>query len=72
MKNVLEKKLIKLEKEKGKLVEERQKVQEKIDIYEGRLKKMNLFKNEYEKIDNKVKDFFEKLEGVKTNDRTGK
>lgn len=72
MKNVLEKKLIKLEKEKGKLVEERQKVQEKIDIYEGRLKKMNLFKNEYEKIDNKVKDFFEKLEGVKTNDGTGK
>lgn len=72
MKNVLEKKLIKLEKEKGKLVEERQKVQEKIDIYESRLKKMNLFKNEYEKIDNKVKDFFEKLEGVKTNDGTGK
>lgn len=72
MKNVLEKKLIKLEKEKGKLVEERQKVQEKIDTYEGRLKKMNLFKNEYEKIDNKVKDFFEKLEGVKTNDGTGK
>lgn len=72
MKNVLEKKLIKLEKEKGKLVEERQKVQEKIDVYEGRLKKMNLFKNEYEKIDNKVKDFFEKLEGVKTNDGTGK
>lgn len=72
MKNALEKKLIKLEKEKGKLVEERQKVQEKIDIYEGRLKKMNLFKNEYEKIDNKVKDFFEKLEGVKTNDGTGK
>lgn len=72
MRNVLEKKLIKLEKEKGKLVEERQKVQEKIDTYEGRLKKMNLFKNEYEKIDNKVKDFFEKLEGVKTNDGTGK
>lgn len=72
MKNVLEKKLIKLEKEKSKLVEERQKVQEKIDIYEGHLKKMNLFKNEYEKIDNKVKDFFEKLEGVKTNDGTGK
>ena len=72
MRNVLEKKLIKLEKEKGKLVEERQKVQEKIDTYEGRLKKMNLFKNEYEKIDNKVKDFFKKLEGVKTNDGTGK
>lgn len=72
MKNALEKKLIKLEKEKSKLVEERQKVQEKIDIYEGRLKKMNLLKNEYEKIDNKVKDFFEKLEGVKANDGTGK
>lgn len=72
MKNVLEKKLIKLEKEKGKLVEERQKVQEKIDICEGQLKKINLYKNEYEKIDSKVKDFFDKLEGAKTNDGTGK
>ena len=72
MKKILEKKLIKLEKEKSRFIEERQKVQEKIDTYEGRLKKINLYKNEYEKIDNKVKDFFEKLEGAKTNDGTGK
>ena len=72
MKKILEKKLIKLEKEKSKFIEERQKVQEKIDICEGQLKKVNLYKNEYEKIDSKVKDIFEKLEGAKTNDGTGK
>ena len=47
MKKILEKKLIKLEKEKSKFIEERQKVQEKIDICEGQLKKVNLYKNEY-------------------------
>lgn len=37
MKKILEKKLIKLEKEKSKFIEERQKVQEKIDTCEGQL-----------------------------------
>lgn len=72
MKKILDKKIIKLEKDRSKYIEERKKIQENIDICESQLKKINSYKNEYEKIDNKVKDFFEQLEGVKTNDGTRK
>lgn len=76
MERKVDKKISKYETEKQKEIVKRNefltKSQMIIDEYDYKLKNLNSIKKEFEKINKKAKDFFDKIEGGNSNDKSGK